>query len=82
MAPKSRITLMLNLWVRLNKQPFGYPREHFFRINRQYLARLEAIQDIITYSNSRLRVVLLHGDDPDILISREKVSDFKGWLDS
>jgi two-component system, LytTR family, response regulator len=55
---------------------------HFFRLNRQYLARPEAIQDIITYSNSRLRVVLLHGDDPDILISREKVSDFKGWLDS
>lgn len=54
----------------------------FFRLNRKYLCKTEAIQEIISYSNSRLKVKLKNCGDNDILISREKVSDFKNWLDS
>jgi len=53
----------------------------FFRINRKYLVSLEAVKDIITYSNSRLRLILIHSDETDAVVSREKVQDFKKWLD-
>jgi len=53
----------------------------FFRINRKYLVSLEAVKDIITYSNSRLRLILHQTNDMDVIVSREKVQDFKKWLD-
>lgn len=54
---------------------------NFFRLNRKYLCNLVSIEGIFSYSNSRLKVTLKNSTDPDILISREKVSDFKEWLD-
>ncbi|MBK6266993.1 response regulator transcription factor [Marivirga sp. S37H4] len=53
----------------------------FFRINRKYISSFEAIGEIYSYSNSRLKIKLKGCDDNDILISREKVSTFKEWLD-
>ncbi len=53
----------------------------FFRINRQYLVRLDAIEDIISYSNSRLRLVVRSCDDNKIVVSRDRVNEFKDWLD-
>jgi len=53
----------------------------FFRINRKYLVSLAAVKDIITYSNSRLRLILHRTDDMDVIVSREKVQEFKKWLD-
>ena len=54
---------------------------NFFRLNRKYLSSLDAIDGVFSYSNSRLKVTLKNCNDPDILISREKVGDFKNWLD-
>lgn len=54
----------------------------FFRLNRKYLCKAEAILEIISYSNSRLKIKLKNCPDYDIFISREKASDFKNWLDS
>ncbi len=53
----------------------------FFRISRRYVVGLAAIQDIITYSSSRLKLLLHHSDDNDVLVSRDRVSDFRQWLD-
>ena len=54
----------------------------FFRLNRAYLAQQSAIQDIIHYTNSRLQTVLKPAaPDAQVLVSREKVSVFKNWLD-
>jgi DNA-binding LytR/AlgR family response regulator len=53
----------------------------FFRINRNYLIQIEAIQDIFSYSSNRLAVKLKMMDHLDMVVSREKVSDFKKWLD-
>jgi DNA-binding LytR/AlgR family response regulator len=53
----------------------------FFRINRNYLIHINAIQDIYAYSSSRLGVKLKMLDHLDMIVSREKVSDFKKWLD-
>lgn len=53
----------------------------FFRISRKYIVSVSALADIITYSNSRLKLVLKNCSDEDILVSREKMQEFKVWLD-
>jgi len=53
----------------------------FFRINRNYLIHIDSIQDIFSYSSNRLAVKLKMMDHLDMVVSREKVSDFKKWLD-
>jgi len=53
----------------------------FFRINRKYLVAVDAIQDMVTYTNSRLRLVLKSSDDNDVIVARERVQEFKDWLD-
>lgn len=53
----------------------------FFRVNRKYLIGIESIADMIVWSNYRLKLVLKHGSDEEILVSREKVNDFRKWLD-
>lgn len=53
----------------------------FFRINRQYIARFKAINKILAYSNSRLKIELLNSDDDNIVLSREKTALFKAWID-
>lgn len=54
--------------------------EHFFRVNRKYLINLSAVQDIISYTNSRLKLKLKKHDDEAIIVSRERVKGFKKWL--
>ncbi|TNE61383.1 MAG: response regulator transcription factor [Bacteroidetes bacterium] len=55
--------------------------QHFFRLNRQYIAAIGAIEDVVSYSNSRLKVSLKAPlSDGPVLISREKVEAFKLWL--
>lgn len=55
--------------------------ERFFKINRKYIITIDAIDDIITYSNSRLKIELKQSDDQDVIVAREKVKHFKKWLD-
>jgi len=55
--------------------------ERFFRINRKYIITLESIKDIISYSNSRLKIVFTQPVDEDVVVSRDRVADFKQWLD-
>jgi DNA-binding LytR/AlgR family response regulator len=54
----------------------------FFRINRKFIVSFSAISDIISYTNSRLQVKLLSNTSDDLIVSREKVQDFKKWLES
>lgn len=56
------------------------PPDKFFRINRKFIVHLSAIRDIVHYSNSRLKIRLKHIDDENIIVSRERVRDFKVWL--
>jgi len=53
----------------------------FFRLNRQYIASIDAIEDVLIYSNSRLRITLTECEDDSILVSRGRVDDFKRWMD-
>jgi DNA-binding LytR/AlgR family response regulator len=54
----------------------------FFRINRKFIVSLSAISDIISYSNSRLKVKLNTNESDDLIVSREKAQDFKKWLEN
>ncbi len=54
----------------------------FFRINRKFIVSFSSISDIISYSNSRLLVKLKANNSDDLIVSREKVQDFKKWLES
>lgn len=53
----------------------------YFRINRKYIVSTDAIQDMISYTNSRLKLVLKTSDDSDVIVARERVQEFKDWLD-
>lgn len=53
----------------------------FFRINRKYIITLSAIKEIIAFTNSRLKIELQFCDDNEVIVSREKVTLFKSWID-
>ncbi|MCL7753394.1 LytTR family DNA-binding domain-containing protein [Polaribacter sp. Z022] len=55
--------------------------EQFFRVNRTFIVHINAIKDIIAYSNSRLKLILNSYNDSEIIVSRERVKDFKNWID-
>lgn len=52
----------------------------FFRVNRKFYININSIQDIIYYSNSRLKIKLSNYADEEIIVARERVKDFKSWL--
>lgn len=52
----------------------------FFRVSRKFIVNLNAIDDIISYTNSRLQIKLNNYDEDEIIVSRDKVKDFKNWL--
>lgn len=55
--------------------------KRFFRINRKIIISIDAIHKIHTYFNSRLKLELLPKTDLEAIVSRERVNDFKAWLD-
>lgn len=55
--------------------------EIFFQISRKYIISLKAVKDMISFSNSRLKIILKECGDDDVIVSRERVQDFKKWLD-
>ncbi|HNW99707.1 MAG TPA: LytTR family DNA-binding domain-containing protein [Bacteroidales bacterium] len=52
----------------------------FFRINRQYIINIKPIQSIQQYFNSLLILTLSPSVNEKVIVSHEKVSDFKEWL--
>jgi len=52
----------------------------FFRISRKFIISIKSIKEILVYSNSRLRVILPTYKDEEVIVSREKVTNFKNWI--
>ncbi len=52
----------------------------FFRVNRKFIININAVKDIIAYSNSRLKINIQDFSAEEIIVSREKVNKFKEWL--
>ncbi|WP_378184888.1 LytR/AlgR family response regulator transcription factor [Aquimarina sp. W85] len=53
----------------------------FYRVSRKYIININAIEDIISYTNSRLQLKLKATANHQIIVSRERVKDFKEWLE-
>jgi two-component system, LytTR family, response regulator len=53
----------------------------FFRLNRTFILNINSIKDVLVYSNSRLKITLTQEFDKEIIVSREKVGEFKEWFD-
>ncbi len=53
----------------------------YFRANRTFIVNINAISDVLVYSNSRLRVILNFKFDKEIIVSRDKVGMLKTWFE-
>ncbi|TXD59025.1 LytTR family transcriptional regulator [Polaribacter sp. IC066] len=52
----------------------------FFRANRQFIIGITAIDKIIKYGNSQLKILLQSKTSEEIIISKNKAAEFKQWL--
>lgn len=55
--------------------------EQFFRINRKFFVNIQAIKDMLSYTNSRLQIKLNNYNEQDVIVARERVKEFKNWLE-
>ena len=53
----------------------------FFRISRKYFVNINAIKDMVSYTNSRLQIKLHTYNEDEVIVARERVKDFKEWLE-
>ena len=52
----------------------------WFRISRKFIVPISSVKEIVVYSNSRLKIILPTYKGDEVIVSREKVSDFKNWI--
>jgi DNA-binding LytR/AlgR family response regulator len=55
--------------------------KQFFRISRQAIININAIDDMISYTNSRIQIKINSFKEMDLIVSRERVKEFKTWLE-
>lgn len=53
----------------------------FYRINRKFYVNINAIKDMVSYTNSRLQIKLKAYNEQEVIVARERVKDFKAWLE-
>jgi DNA-binding LytR/AlgR family response regulator len=55
----------------------------FFRLNRSTIINISVVELVKPYINNRLKVMLKNGSkSEEIIVSRERVADFRKWADS
>jgi len=52
----------------------------FFRANRQFILSVKAIDEILRYGNNQLKIKTSPPSDDSIIISKNRASEFKKWL--
>lgn len=52
----------------------------FFRANRQFIIAISSIDKIVKYGNNQLKIIVNPNSEVDIIISKNKASEFKQWL--
>jgi DNA-binding LytR/AlgR family response regulator len=77
--------------IKGNRYPINYTLDQleallntkdFFRINRKIIIHIKSIEKINTHFNSRLVISTKFLDPESRVVSRDRVSDFKVWLDN
>ncbi|TDN38122.1 response regulator transcription factor [Hymenobacter sp. UV11] len=54
---------------------------HFFRLNRQLIAQLPAVRRLVPHFGGKLLVELAPAPTEEVLVSKEKASAVKSWLE-
>lgn len=54
--------------------------QQFYRINRQFIICFDAIENMFSYSKSRVKIDLNPASDIEAIVSIEKAKRFKEWL--
>jgi Response regulator of the LytR/AlgR family len=54
--------------------------QNFFRINRSLVVSFKSVTQIHPYFGNRLKLYLEPAAEKDVIVSREKVHEFKNWL--
>lgn len=54
---------------------------NFFRINRKFIIALDSITKVHPYLNNRLKLDYTHAFDEELVVARDRVKEFKAWLD-
>lgn len=87
-ALKERTTLIflndgasMNISYSLDELESQLNPDIFFRANRQYLLHIDSIRNVSNYFNSRLKIHMKKYPDTEIIVSRERASALKEWLD-
>ncbi|MCG8306634.1 MAG: LytTR family DNA-binding domain-containing protein [Cytophagales bacterium] len=65
----------------LNELVMQLDPSDFFRINRNFVLNINCISKISTWFNSRLKLEIDPKPIDDVIVSRERVKEFKMWLD-
>lgn len=55
--------------------------DRFFRISRKYIVAVDAVESVTVYSGSRLKLHLKGLKNDEVLVSRERVGEFREWMD-
>ena len=55
--------------------------DKFFRVNLNYLVNINCIGEIISYSTSSLKLKLEGKTNEGIIVTRDKVEEYKRWVD-
>jgi two-component system response regulator LytT len=55
-------------------------QEEFYKINRGQIVAKQAIQKINPYFNHRVKLSVSQERDQEFIVSRQKTSDFKAWM--
>ena len=53
----------------------------FFRLNRRYIINFNSIVSFTPYSKNRIKVKLFPEPGEEIIVSSEKIKEFKQWLE-
>ena len=53
----------------------------FYRVNRSFIININEIKDVMVFSNSRLKITTTSVADKEIIVSRERVAEFKKWFE-
>ncbi|MBL7742178.1 MAG: response regulator transcription factor [Chitinophagaceae bacterium] len=57
--------------------------QQFFRLNRRFIVRINAIEQVKPYYNNRLKICVKGiNESEDMVISRDRVADFKSWAEA
>ncbi len=52
----------------------------FFQTSRKFIVNINAIEDILSLPNSRLKLILRSYGESEVVVSRERVKAFKEWI--